>query len=307
MKHDNSLDPKVREFWRKIMADRPIVAFDFDGTLAPIIHVPNGAFPRSQTLELLKELECHCEIAVITGRSIKNIKQQLRLGKGQRVTFRPNYLIGNHGLEMPWDRPSSELLERAKIWTRIWRKEIRKQMALFPEITWIEFKHYSLTLHIHRGAKNQASEGLKKWLHHTLTQDPAILKKHKVTTKLLPRPNLRLLMGKNVLNILPLDAKYPVLNKGIALHTLMKFRKKKIAIYSGDDTTDEDVFMARPSFGDRVIGVRVGRFAGSRAKFYMSNQEKMDSFLQMLIDVAPLPLPAKPKNRRRPALRPIGK
>src|SRR6478672_9112210 len=66
-------------------------AFDFDGTLAPIVADPDAAGLPAGTAPLLNELLMLAPVAIITGRSLDDIRR--------RVGFTPDLLIGNHGIE----------------------------------------------------------------------------------------------------------------------------------------------------------------------------------------------------------------
>jgi trehalose 6-phosphate phosphatase len=50
--------------------------------------------------------------------------------------------------------------------------------------------------------------------------------------------------------------------------------------YIGDDETDEDVFELTEGL---VMGVRVGRDAGSRAQFYLKHQGEIEKVLRFLV------------------------
>jgi trehalose 6-phosphate phosphatase len=67
------------------------------------------------------------------------------------------------------------------------------------------------------------------------------------------------------------------------------------ALYVGDDETDEDVFALR----DRGwLGIRVGRKAGSRARYYVRDQAQVDALLEALIRLRAKPARA-PRARAR--------
>ena len=51
-------------------------------------------------------------------------------------------------------------------------------------------------------------------------------------------------------------------------------------MFVGDDVTDEDAF-ARTGHC-RVVGIRVGRAATSRAQYYVRSQDEMDLLLELL-------------------------
>src|SRR4051794_19629681 len=75
----------------EIVTPGMLCGFDFDGTLAPIVTEPHRAEVPLDVLRRLVEL-CECTpVAVITGRSLADIRA--------RLDFSPDFVAGNHGLE----------------------------------------------------------------------------------------------------------------------------------------------------------------------------------------------------------------
>ncbi len=84
----------------------------------------------------------------------------------------------------------------------------------------------------------------------------------------------RLLPGKKVLNVTPVS--FPT--KGDAVRRLLARRRLDVALFLGDDRTDEDVFrIGEPS----VVGVRVGP-GRSEARWRLRSQEDVDEVLERL-------------------------
>src|SRR5262249_18290090 len=77
------------------LSSNPLLAFDFDGTLAPIVAHPNDARVTSAVSERLARLAEIRRVAVITGRSVDDV--------APRLGFEPTYIVGNHGAEDPSD------------------------------------------------------------------------------------------------------------------------------------------------------------------------------------------------------------
>jgi trehalose 6-phosphate phosphatase len=88
---------------------------------------------------------------------------------------------------------------------------------------------------------------------------------------------VRLIGGKQVVNILPRDAPH----KGIALERERERLLHDTAIYVGDDETDEDVFaLDQPG---RLLTVRVGPKRLSQASYFLKNQAALDELLDALL------------------------
>ncbi len=224
---------------------RALVAFDFDGTLAPIVDDRDCASMRTATLRLFSRL---CELypcAVISGRSQRDVAARL---DGAAV----KYVIGNHGLE-----PGAGLTEFEQEITRA-HELLSEAMREWPGVD-VEDKRYSLALHYRRcRRKRDARE--------------AIL----LAIGGLPTP-MRVVPGKMVVNVVP--ARAP--DKGDALLDLRDREGADIALYVGDDVTDEDVFkLDQPG---RVLTVRVGESRSSAATYFLRTQREVDALLSKLV------------------------
>ena len=75
------------------IARRPLLAFDFDGTLAPIVARPADARMPAATLRRLRLVARHLPLAVISGRALDDLRR--------RIGIDSVHLVGNHGAEDP--------------------------------------------------------------------------------------------------------------------------------------------------------------------------------------------------------------
>jgi trehalose 6-phosphate phosphatase len=226
-----------------------LCAFDFDGTLAPIMAQPDKVVLPLGIQQRLLTLSELAPVAIITGRSLDDI--------APRLGFTPDFTIGNHGLEgLPgWEAraPAYEELCRG------WKEELTalgQADGLDPGI-WIEDKRYSLSL------------------HYRLTRNPALVGAHLAVLFERLEPAPRVVGGKSVYNLLPANA----LDKGAALERLLAACGARSALYAGDDTTDEDVF--RLPRRD-LLSVRVERSPDSAAQFYLQHRTDMFHLLDEL-------------------------
>ncbi|HRC55175.1 MAG TPA: trehalose-phosphatase [Kofleriaceae bacterium] len=224
---------------------RVLVAFDFDGTLAPIVANRDEALMRPRTRALFTRVCSLYPCAVISGRAKGDVAP--RLGPA-----RIKYVIGNHGLE-----PGASLEE--------FEDEITQARGLLAESLSgvagvdLEDKRYSLALHYRRSRNKRVARA-------------AILK----AVEELPMA-MRVVPGKLVVNVVP--ARAP--NKGDALLELRAAEQADTALYVGDDVTDEDVFkLDQPG---RLVTVRVGEARASGAAYFLRNQQEMDRLLAKLV------------------------
>lgn len=192
-----NLEQLKNPLWRQAL-----FSFDFDGTLARLVKAPDEAGLSPETLSLLGRLASQTEVAIISGRSRRDLRRKVNLKHVE--------LIGNHGLEGGWNRSAD--LRKAKKVCNQWKAKLEGAGFI------VEDKTYTLTLHyrgrsiVERKALSQAIQSLQ--------------------------PIPRIIGGKYVFNLIPEGAP----DKGKALLHLMAQKRKRRAFYIGDDETDEDVF-----------------------------------------------------------------
>jgi trehalose 6-phosphate phosphatase len=224
---------------------RVLVAFDFDGTLAPIVADRDRAVMRKRTRALLKTVCALYPCAIISGRARSDVATRVD-------DVGAKYIIGNHGIE-----PGSDIqgFERQIALVRPLLEEALAEHAGVE----VEDKRYSLAIHYRRARlKREARTAI----------DRAIAT--------LPRP-MRVIPGKLVANIVPVGAR----NKGDILLALRDQEVADVALYVGDDVTDEDVFtIDQPG---RLLALRIGKTTRSSARFYLRDQRETDALLAHLV------------------------
>jgi trehalose 6-phosphate phosphatase len=229
----------------RLAHSRALLAFDFDGTLAPIVSDRDAAFMRPATSALFSELCIRYPCAVISGRGRVDVEGRLC---GAKV----KHIVGNHGAE-PW--PAIADLEKE---TALAHRLLASALADVPGVD-VEDKRYSLAVHYRAArAKGTARAAIQR------------------AVRALPVA-MRQVGGKMVLNLVPAAARH----KGDALVELRAAEDAEVALYLGDDVTDEDVFaLGQP---DHLIGVRVGHSRRSSAQYYLRTQAEVDPFLATLL------------------------
>ena len=225
--------------------------FDFDGTLTPIVPQPDQAWLPSRVRELLVELSRYADIAILTGRSLQDIKSRLQ--------FEPRFLLGNHGIEgLPdWEKRCQSYRELCNQWQALILAALQDTEQFDPAI-WIENKEYSLSVHYRQARDTELTAKRLSELFQHLS------------------PNARIIVGKCVFNLLPIDAE----DKGSALKALLKISGAKAAIYVGDDATDEDAFKVKKP---ELLTVRIGHLPASAAEFYLLSAEDISRLLEELL------------------------
>lgn len=234
---------------QRVMAARPLVAFDFDGTLAPLADDPAAVRLRPPTRRLLGALAARVPVAVISGRRRAEVAAKLR-GLGIAA------IVGNHGIEYS---PSARPSPRVTAWRALLAARLPREAGV-----WVEDKRFSLAIH-YRHAPSRRRARLA------------------ITRAVADLPGAATFGGKAVVNVVPGGAP----DKAAALERLCRRFKRRAAIYVGDDLTDERVFAwarVRRSALRSVLTVRVGRSAHSRAAYFLSSQRDIDVLLWRLLE-----------------------
>jgi trehalose 6-phosphate phosphatase len=226
-----------------------LLAFDIDGTLAPIAPRPKDARVPLEVQRGLRALSRVAPVAVITGRAVSDARPMLG--------FTPHYLIGNHGAEgVPGFEHTTAAFSRVcRHWLDALSASTEPWQAL-PGVT-LEDKMCSLTFHF-----RHARDGR---LAHRLLLERA--------RKLDPVP--RLFDGKDVLNLVPPGSP----DKGDALLAILEHSHRRHALYIGDDVSDEAAFRLR---SPTVLTMRVEHDSQSGAELYLKSQAEIPAFLRVV-------------------------
>ena len=236
-----------------VMRLRPLLAFDFDGTLAPIVARPDEAKVPEPVARGLAELARELPVAIITGRSVADVRP--------RLGFEPQYVIGNHGAEDPIvpravdSQPLDALRERIAA----------HAVALAAAGVTVEDKRLSLALHYRLAGDSGAA----------LVCIEALLQGIE--------PSLKRFGGKCVVNVVA--AGLP--DKGDALAALVRRSNVAAAVFVGDDVNDEAVFMrATPP----SLTIRIGDDDPlSKAMYFLDSDAQLALVLQRMLTMRALP------------------
>ena len=221
-----------------------LLAFDYDGTLAPIAARPERARLRPSTRRLLREVAEHYPSIVISGRALADVSRRL-------ADVPLCCVFGNHGSE-PVVRTAP--LQHTDEWVTTLERELPHDPAI-----WVEHKGHSVTVH-YRGARDR--DAVRE----------AIVG---VATTL---PDVRVVGGSEAVNLLRRNAP----DKGSALAYALRAFACEQAVYLGDDDTDEHAFAALPP--DRLMSIRVGRpLNATKARFHLDSQQDIDVLLERLV------------------------
>jgi trehalose-phosphatase len=238
---------------------------DYDGTLTPIVDLPEKAVISDAIRKLLRELSCapECKLAIISGRALDDI---INL-----VGIKDIIYVGNHGLEIKSPKIKFESpipLKTKSIIRRIY-DELYNRLSGIKGI-FIEDKRLTISVHYRLVDKRDVP-----MLLNILTE---------ITMPFVSEGKIRITTGKKVYEIRP-----PVeWDKGKVVLWLLarqKFILKEnnmLPIYLGDDATDEDAFRVLKNKG---LSVFMGKPGASRADFYLKNTEDLVRFMKRILEL----------------------
>jgi trehalose 6-phosphate phosphatase len=232
----------------RFAGSRLLVAFDYDGTLAPIVSVPDHAQMRRETRRLLRAVAERYPCVVISGRAKADVSRRL---EGVPIC----HVSGNHGLE-PWAEKSQYAAT-----VRTWVARLLPRLAECEGVR-VEDKIYSLSIH-YRAARHKRSA--LETIDHAIR---GLRGTHRIH-------------GRQVVNLIPRGAP----TKGDALEHVRRLLVCDAAVYVGDDETDEDVFSRGSE--TCLLSVRVGRARRSHARYRLRHQRDVDTFLRQLLALRP--------------------
>jgi trehalose 6-phosphate phosphatase len=242
---------------------RILLAFDYDGVLAPLVKNPSGARMRPRTRALLRRLARLYPVAVVSGRAWRDCARFL--GRLDAT------LVGNHGFELGRPVPVPAAVVRQ---VRGWRRRLEKALDGIDGIHF-EDKRSTLAIHYGVGSGPETFAAAERAVYEAANQLEG--------TRIIP--------GKRVLNVLPRD--FP--SKGDAVRALVAKLGCDAALVLGDDVTDEDAFAVGAPL---VFGVHVGK-GPSLAPWRLAAQTDVDALLELLVAARAAPSP--PARVRRTA------
>ncbi|WP_206607826.1 trehalose-phosphatase [Ferruginivarius sediminum] len=245
-----------------IAASRRLAVFlDYDGTLTPIVARPDLAVLSPEMRDVLRGLAKVCTVAVISGRDRADVAE--RVGVGDLI------YAGSHGFDIA--APHGQRIEHEegaahRDELRAAAEELREALAEVPGAI-VEEKRYGVAVHYRQvpparqDAVNEAVDAAQR--------------RH---------PRLARTLGKKVYEFrpgIPWD-------KGKAVDWLLSALDLSdtgvLAIYLGDDVTDEDAFAQLAESG---IGILVGEgYGATRARYQLEDVEAVRAFLAALSEAS---------------------
>ncbi len=241
---------------RALLSARALVAFDFDGTLAPIVELPPLAQLHPEVDAALRTLAGRTAVAIVSGRGLADLRM--------RADIASIRLIGNHGNdELLGD---SEAAQQARRTMRAWRTQLQQAIdARFGAGGGVEIEDKQATLSI----------------HFRRADDPARAEDELRAMIAALEPPAKTIGGKFVVNVLPPGAR----TKLEALSDLAAELGTSQVAFVGDDVTDELVFASAPA---HWLTVRVEPQGPSAARFSLASQHQIARLIERMIELLPV-------------------
>ena len=229
---------------------QPLLAFDFDGTLAPIVSHPSDARIPAEVADKLRQLARRLPVAIVTGRSVADVRA--------RLGFEPHFVIGSHGAEDVLR--ADESAQGARCLEPLRQRLAARRAELDTAGVYLEDKGQSIALHYRQARPRRRAIAL---IRELLPADDA----------------LRTFSGKMVENVVAAGSP----DKAAAVQALLARSGARSVVFAGDDVNDEPVFAAAPP---EWLTVRVGRdVTDSRARFFLDGTAQVAVWLQAMLDL----------------------
>jgi trehalose 6-phosphate synthase/phosphatase len=233
-----------------IKANRRLVFFDYDGTLAGFHNDPQKAKPDKALYQLLDDISSqpNTDMYLISGRDKETFTKWFLPKKYN--------MIVEHGVWLSKGGENFHMLENVK---KDWMSKILPVLESFVDRTpgsFIEEKNYSLAWHYRN---TDPDFGQKR-----------AVELNTVLTSLIANDDLSVLNGNKVMEI-----KSSNVNKGRAAMRVYAEQDYDFVFAIGDDWTDEFMFQELP---DNSITVKVGR-QKTQAKYFVDNIKNVRDIL----------------------------
>jgi trehalose-phosphatase len=230
--------PTAMDRWDPVAAllegRRVVVFLDFDGTLAPIVDDPEAAAAPPATREALERLARACTVAIVSGRGLDDV--------AARVDVPGLWFAGSHGFEL--QGPDGEHHEQHAVDDALpamdeAEEELRDELGS-EEGVQVERKRFAIAVHTRR-ADEDASERAEAVVDRIGEE----------------RGELRVTGGRAVRELRP-DVDW---DKGAALRWVLDqlldddAGRPTVAVYAGDDLTDEDALRTVQRDGIGIVVV----------------------------------------------------
>jgi trehalose 6-phosphate phosphatase len=246
-----------RDLWNRLGAQPLAVFLDYDGTLTPIVARPELAVLGADMRAALERLAAHTVVGVISGRDLEDVRAM--------VDSAGLWYAGSHGFDIVGPDGARVELEAAEAFRNALSSAAADLRVALASIqgAWVEEKRYAEAVHFRQVDEASISDV-----------------EAAVDRVVAAHPGLRKTGGKRVFELRP-DIDW---DKGRALWALFERaglqRGRVLAVFIGDDLTDEDAFAAVDSEGVGIIVADDAR--ATAARYRLRDPGEVCGFLEEL-------------------------
>ncbi len=250
----------AEELRERLAGREPAVFLDYDGTLTPIVEDPQRATLAQATREAVERLAERCTVAVVSGRDLHDVRGM--------VGIDGIHYAGSHGFDIL--TPEGESIQEGREYLPALdtaEEALAARLETIPGVR-LERKRFAIAVHTRQVDDDRVGDVERA-----------------VRGVVDAHDDLRLTGGKAILELRP-DVEW---HKGEALRLLLETlgldREDVVALYLGDDVTDEDAFRA---IADDGIGLVVRGEDDQRptaASYAFADTDEVRAFLGELADL----------------------
>ena len=248
--------PEARERLGTLAGRNPAIFLDYDGVLTPIVDSPDRAVLSEDMRLTLLRVRDRRPLAVVSGRDLADVREKVGV---EGIAY-----AGSHGFEIVTPDGRHELrgaehlpdLDAAEA-------ELRDRL---PPGAGLERKRVAIAVHV-RGMKPEAVPEVARVVEEVAAR----------------HPRLRLTEGKRILELRP-DLDW---DKGRALRWFLEVLGlgDVVAVYVGDDVTDEDAFREVRATGLGIVVRGEDDARPTLAHAALDGPDDVREFLEALADL----------------------
>jgi trehalose 6-phosphate phosphatase len=243
---------------RRLEERRPVLFFDYDGTLTPIVTRPEDATLPEAMRGLLRRLAAVVTVGIVSGRDLDDVRRMVALDELYYAGSHGFDVIGPGGLRMQHEEARRRLpqLDAAEAM-------LREHLSSMDGV-WVERKGFAVAVH-YREAGTSDATAVEAAVDNVVNR----------------REGLRKRGGKKIFELQP-DVPW---DKGKAVCWLLEQLDLAgpgvLPVYVGDDETDEDAFAA---LSGRGLGIRIGPSdEPTRADVHLRDPDELQHFVRALL------------------------
>ena len=245
---------------KKIAGRKPLLILDYDGTLSPIVPNPDDAVLPEASKQCLIKLATVTPVAVISGRDRKDVETKVALPQLIYAGSHGLDMAGPEGLDIP-QKVDSTILESLKTAAHNLKRQLEDVKGCI-----VEAKKYAIAVHF----RNVADKEVEKVIEA-------------VSEELAKHPSLKKGTGKKILELKPAIDWHKGRASQWLFEALNLHDDDAIAIFIGDDITDEDAFESLHQGG---IGILVGSHGEpTAATFSLEDTQAVEKFLERMYEL----------------------